>query len=81
MHCARPRRREMVFNSFHAVQHHMYVEQQTAEAAHVHVPVPDHTASRKKTEKQNAFKVEMLLSRPGNPVVLRVAALKQANDA
>lgn len=31
--------REMMFNSFHAVKHHMYEEQQTAEAEHVHVHV------------------------------------------
>lgn len=35
------RRREMMFNSSHAVKHHMHVEQQPEEAAHVHVHVPD----------------------------------------
>lgn len=43
---ATPRRGKMMFSSFHAVKHHMYVEQQTAEAAHVHVHVPDHSPSQ-----------------------------------
>lgn len=56
MHCASPRRREMMFNSVKAVEHHMYVEQQTAEAAYVRVHVPDHKASTKKTTKKAHFK-------------------------
>lgn len=64
MHCASPRRREMMFNSVKAVKHHMYVEQQTAEAAYVRVHVPDHTAS---TKKKNTFQVEMLRSPTWQP--------------
>lgn len=66
MPCASPRRREMMFNSMKAVEHHMYVEQQTAEAAYVRVHVPDHTASTKK-QKKTTFKVEMLLSPTWQP--------------
>lgn len=43
---ATPGRREMMFNSVHAAKHRMYVEQQTAEAAHVHAHVPDHRPSQ-----------------------------------
>lgn len=67
-----------MFNSVKAVEHHMYVEQQTAEAAYVRVHVPDRTAS---TKKKAHLKWKCCLPQPGNPVVLRVMAPKQANDA
>lgn len=67
MHCASPRHREMMFNSVKAVEHHMYVEQQTAEAAYVRVHVPDHKASTKKKKKKNTFQVEMLRSPTWQP--------------
>lgn len=43
---ATPRREEMMFNSFHAGKHHMYVQQQRAEAAHAHALVADRRPNR-----------------------------------